>query len=395
MVVSAAKIAERLTSLIDRGLLDQTNKLSADLHSFYNTLKEFCQGHGGHLYLHLYERAVLEIPLSCADELTKYWDGFQEQFHGKAAMGFGFSMAEAAKAMQISMETGNIELYDIEGKYNEASKPRTLTQELPPNLFDPLNPPSEVPPKAAPNEFDVPKRPSPEEEAQAEAQLIQSMMGGPVSPPSGQAAPQGQPQGQPPQQVQPPRSLMEALSGRRDPTPETTQAPEQAEEKEGDEQDVKAKMDQAEEDAKQFNGQLASTIHTVKEQIPQIMGMAESNPKAFQQAMQMISKLLTLSRQRKVGKSEIEYFENLTKQMDNKLWSMFHGKMPVGTVMGGKKKVLVDGKAYWRSVKSGLVQDSKGTAISVKSSNLQAKPGTSTDVAPSGNPEAPKGNQAQ
>ena len=200
-----------------------------------------------------------------------------------------------------------------------------------------------------------------------------------------QQQPQAQQQQQQ-QQIRPPGNLMEALSGRRQPQPETTEAPEKAEGEEEDEQELEAKMKQAEEEATKFNSRLAGTIHTVKAQIPQIMGMAESNPKAFSQAMQMISKLLTLAKQKQVGKAEMDQYEDLRKAFNSALWRQFHGKFPVGTTIGGKKKVLVDGKAYWRSVKSGLVQDNKGSAISVASSNLQAKPNTSQQVQPSGKP---------
>ena len=136
VVVSAAKVADRLTTLIDRGLLDQCNKLSAELQSFYDILKSFCQMHGGHLYVHLYERAVLEIPLSCADELVQYWDDFQLKFSERAAMGYGFSMAEAVKAMKRSLRTGEIELYDLEGntEYQQEELPDPYPQELPPIL---------------------------------------------------------------------------------------------------------------------------------------------------------------------------------------------------------------------------------------------------------------------
>jgi hypothetical protein len=384
VVVSAGKVADRLRSLIDRGLLDQCNKLSTELQSFYDLLKSFCQMHGGHLYVHLYERAVLEIPLSCADELVQYWDDFQLKFSERAAMGYGFSMAEAVKAMKRSLRTGEIELYDLEGNtsYEPDALANPFPQELPPNLFDPNSPPPEVPKKVNPSHRDAPQRISPEEEAAGEQKLIQQMFGGDQQ--QQQQRPQAQQQQQ--QQIRPPGNLMEALSGRRQPVPETTEAPAQAENKEAEEQELETKMKQAEEEATKFNSRLAGTIHTVKAQIPQIMGMAESNPKAFSQAMQMISKLLTLARQKQVGKAEMDQYEDLRKAFNSALWRQFHGKFPIGTTLGGKKKVLVDGKSYWRSVKSGLVQDGKGAAISVASSNLQAKPNTSLQVQPSGKP---------
>jgi hypothetical protein len=48
-------------------------------------------------------------------------------------------------------------------------------------------------------------------------------------------------------------------------------------------------------------------------------------------------------------------------------------RFPVGTIRNRKKKVIVNGKAVWRSIISGQVRDSQGNAISIKSHNKQAE----------------------
>lgn len=72
------------------------------------------------------------------------------------------------------------------------------------------------------------------------------------------------------------------------------------------------------------------------------------------------------------------YFEELQKTF--RRWrahfkNKYHAKLPVGTTIRGRRKVLINGKQVWRSVKSGLMQDNQGQAISVRSQNFRSDTG--------------------
>jgi hypothetical protein len=86
--------------------------------------------------------------------------------------------------------------------------------------------------------------------------------------------------------------------------------------------------------------------------------------------MSLVQKLLTLAHKNK---------KNIAKRETEELTQLFNETLekrvilPVGTVKNRKKKVLVNGKARWRSMISGQVKDQAGQAISVKSSNAQSQ----------------------
>jgi hypothetical protein len=343
IVLSCRQIGDKLSKLIDRGMMTEANRLSQNLKSFYDEVESFAQNCGGHLHLHLYEKSVLELPSTRADQMVEFSEEFEKRFHYKLAMGIGLSMLEASEAAERSESTGEIELYGSELDEEAASKPK---EDKPlSNVFDPVQP--EEPDYALPEPQPAapPKSLSPEQAAQGNAALIQAMaqeLGFNPNPP--------QPPATPPSQAE--------VQGGAQQQPE----PEQKEE-----------VDEQESDP--VGDRLAQTLHTVHEKIPQIMALADKNPAAFKATMNMVNKLVAVAKQhqskKKVQKSK------LTKDQDVKKAAHVETPVPhaapIGTQFNGKKKVLVGGRARWRSMRSGQVKDQNGAPISVKEINAESE----------------------
>ena len=383
IILSADQVSDQLREYIDDGFLSDANKLSYELQSYQEKLKSFCQQCGGHMAVNLYDRSVMQIPLTAAEEVPNFISDYQEKFGNKLSVGIGLTFSEAAIALDESRKSGEIELYDRE----EALERAEQSFELPPNMFDPKyrkDQDSDIVPKA--NKVGKPKpimRPPHEQESQMEQQYLAG-----VAQTMGMAPPQQQQQ----QPQEEPRDLMEALHGQaipgRDVTDPTQTGQQSAEsgqsspsgDKESDDSEaVSQEVDAAEKEAEKFNKRLAQTLATVKQNIPQIMGLSESNPDAFNRAMKVIEKLIGVAHShKKVSKQEIfEEYEELEKAFRLRGHAHFLGRthriQPIGTVIGRRKKVLIDGKAVWRSIAAGQVKDSKGNSISVKSSNYLAE----------------------
>jgi hypothetical protein len=178
------------------------------------------------------------------------------------------------------------------------------------------------------------------------------------------------------QQQQPPGDLLETLNG----GPVEGHTPEQSEDEDEDDQsanpeeseqasELASAVDEAEKATS--DDKIAMTLDKIKSQIPQIMGLAEKDPKAFKQTMDMINKLLQVAHSREKGtkKSETRHLvEELVKAVNER--GKTHGiRFPVGTRLGRYRKVLIDGKEIWRQMASGQVQDNTGHAISIKEHN--------------------------
>jgi hypothetical protein len=387
IVLNNQAVTDRLRELIDHGQLGQANEYAYLLEAFITKIKSFVQNKGGSVVIALYERIVIQLSVNDAEEIPDIIKDYQDRFAGNVACGIGVTFAEAAKAAEKSVGTGQIELYDPSqdtptSVYQKKETPGGMVRDgfdIPGNLFDPLSP---VPKQPDPIENPIPPfigRPTADQEAQGDAQQVQILvqqLGG------GQQAAPGQDQEQPQQ----PQDLLEALNGGpvqghnsapKAPPESGESEPKSGKSKESkkdsdepDAKEVKEEVDEAEKDASKFNDQLADQLHNIKAQLPQIMALADSNPKAFSQAMNMISKLITVAKQRnKVSKSQKEECDELSKALNDRL----KAHLPIGTTLNRKKKVMVNGKATWRSMVSGQVKDASDSAISVRSSNLQAE----------------------
>lgn len=377
VVISASEAQSRLVELIDSGNLAEAVGFSSALNGLINKMKSFVQQYGGGMPIYLYERIVMQISTSTAEQLPMIIKGYSEALNNKIAVGIGLTMEEASRAAQTSRHTGNIELYDPESRYDyeevikSGMKPRRWKSNvvLPPNIFDPTVPDAE--PYASSVEETDSSIPTLEEALENEAKLVQAIQG----QIGGNQMQQQEQQEQ--QQQQQPRDLLESLNGGpvegHEPQVQS-QEPEAA--PENIENELTSEIEEAEEST--ADDKIAMQLDKIKGQIPQIMGLAQKDPKAFKQTMNMINKLIQLAhnRSRSTKKSETrERIEDLIKSINHRASgrpSAGGHRFPVGTRLGRYKKVLVEGKEKWREMSSGITKDKDGSPISIKESNEQA-----------------------
>lgn len=377
VVTDSQQISRRLNQLIDEGRLSDANELYYSVQSFLEKIKSFCQARGCSVLLAMPDRCIMQLSTTAAEELPQIAETYMESFGGKLAIGIGLQFYEASEAAKKSVYSGEIEMFDPdeESKVFKREAPNSLAEQssitLPPNMFDPDSPDNnEVEPPAKPKKKPAAvMRPPADHELRASQQMIGGVMQELGFPGMQQQQPE-------------PRDLMEALNGGpmqgyQPPEPEQQSGGSSASSSEGSEEEsLQSEVEQAEQEAEAFNGKLASMLANVKQQIPQIMGLAEKDPKAFKQALNVIQKLIAVAHQRKrvtkAQESEVEKLEKMFRRNQRGHIGGHHKRYPVGTRIGRRKKVLVDGKEVWRSMASGQVKDPQGKAVSVRSSNATA-----------------------
>lgn len=367
VVIAADGAADKLRQLVDSGNFAEAKKIDSDIKSISEKIKQLVQEKGGSLLISTYDRQVLDLPATVAEEMPLILSGYKNSFGSLIAAGIGLNLREASIAAKKSAFTGHIELFDPQDEsFKEITKTENLQLEdiiWEPNVFDRTHPkspkPEENQKEQAQNLKYVPG-PNAQQAMQLEAQMLQAtieQLNGPAN----------QVQQQMMQQQQQPQDLLEALNG--GPVPNRERPADQAQRKqaqaEGQQQEEQAQEDSQESDD---NDKLGSMLSMVQEKIPQLMNLAESNPETFKKVVGVVHKLLDLARTKKknsTNKSEvIDLAEELNKT--------FRIRYPVGTTKGRKKKVVINGKEVWRSMASGQVRDSQGQPISVRASNAES-----------------------
>ena len=382
VVISADEAHTRLVEFIDNGNLAEAVGYSSALNSLVDKMKKFVQQYGGNIPIHLYERIIMQVPSSAAEQLPAIISGYSEALNNKIAVGIGLTMHEASQAAKKSYYTGSIELFDpvdTEGEdfYKSGMNPRRWKSDviLPPNTFDPTIPDGE---RFIDETEEIQTGiPSLKEALQTETELIQAMAGQLGMNQMQESMKQAQQQQSPEQASQEqPRDLLEALNGGKVEGHE----PETEEEMPPKEQELAGELEEEIEEAEgtTADDKIAMQLDKIKNQIPQIMGLATSNPKAFKQTMDMINKLIQLAhnRSKATKKSETrEKLDELVKAFNKRLGSKpkTGGHVfPPGTRLGRWKKVMINGKETWRELSTGQVKDNTGEPLSVKEHNKQA-----------------------
>lgn len=352
VVISCQGVADAIRDAIDHGRFAEARSLSYKANGLSRKLASAVQERGGHLQMFTYDRQVMEVPSTVAEDMPQYLDPYVKDMPGMVAAGLGLTFREAVAAMKASEISGEIEMYDPEdarfegvSEYVKAEQP----YELPVNMFD-VTVPQEDP---KPNQEGFVSRPEIEEELQAQAALIQAIaqvMGG------------GQQAQQPPQPEA--RDLREALEG----GPVEGYQPQQPQGQEGQDKpqpkgEETEKEEMGSEGGSEVDSRLGTLLHSVKASLPQIMSLHDKNPAAYKAAMNLVQKLVAVAKERRVKKAE-----DITDELNKTI----HLRLPVGARKGNKRKVLVGGKEVWRQMGAGQVQDAQGQPISVKSHNRTA-----------------------
>jgi hypothetical protein len=374
VVMFSTQIADQIRKLLESGKFTEATTTNDLLKAFQEKISSEVQKSGGHLHVFLPEWMVIQITPSLAEQIPELVKSFNDQVGYSLATGIGLNFGEAVKAAKISEETGDIQLFE-----EDMSK----SLELPPNLFDYGDQSiANNDENTDAQEQTYTKGPDYKASLQLAAEQLQAIiqqLGGQAQQDAAQQVQQIQQQQAAQQQQQAqaqPRDLVDALHGEQvgDRNPYRAKSDDKdSDKKSSDKSDDDSDTEKDEEptddsDGDEVQQKLGGALLHIKEQIPQLMDLAEKNPDAFKQSMTLIQKLLSLTKQTKSGVEKSESQE-LTGSLNKRML------LPVGSTKNRKKKVLVNGKQVWRSMISGQVQDLSGQAISGKSSNANAEKG--------------------
>ena len=395
VAIFADIVRDRMVNAAMRGNFALANTMNNSIQGLLDEMKSLIQSHGGSMPFGCPDIIVMELPVNVAADLPNIINGFCQEVNGSLAVGIGLDYQEAAAAAMTSYDSGKIEMFSPNGlsqeniqKSNESRRILNPDVSLPANLFDPQQPDDEAYQEVIDEKsVKVPKRMSLQESLAAEGQYLQAindMLGiKQIQEAQQQAAQQQATQQQAAQQQAMPQQpqgnenddhssvntadLLGQLSGvpSKAATQENTGSDEQ---QQNATQEITQEVSEATEEAQQSHKEdLMQKLQAVKEQIPQIMALADKNPEAFKQTMATVQKLIASARQ--VQKSE--QLEKATVHSGPEAMSGI--RFPVGTRKGKYKKIVVNGKQVWRSMGSGAVLDDDGTEISVKEKNAQQK----------------------
>lgn len=382
VIINCQPIVNAMRDRLDHGAFSEINSLLSYLKSFEEKLSSMAQAVGGHVYVMLYERIVLEIPITLAEQVPDMVKELKSKLGPEISCGIGLDYDEANRACQISAGTGRIEMYGEDTQKNDEYAEPAF--ELPPNLFNPdmqhtVNNP--IPDRHVDQKAPV-LRPALEQELQMDAQYLQAigqtLGAGAAQEAQQQAAQQQQQAGGEGEEGEGPRDLLEALNG----GPVDGHQPEDEDEEgskeskgDSEEGETEEKGEEDGEESAEGDAKLASSLLNIRDRIPELIALQEKNPEAFKQSLAMIQKLIGLARSRKKSSTKKSEIDQINGKLDD-LTKKIAMKYPVGTRKGRKVKVIIDGKAVWRSMSAGRVSDSKGQPISVKSHNAAAESGS-------------------
>lgn len=416
VLVRATEVRDRFLDFVDAGNFKEAIDLQSSLNGMVSTLKSFVQQYGAGCPIACEDIVAMKIPVNLARNLESTLDLYLRDMPGMA-VGVGFNFFEAASACKRSKKTRKIELYAPSNgeplQRNEPQIHKLIDEDvvLPTNLFDPTTPTD--------NQYldqlkepEVISMPGFKEEIQSESEyikIIASQMGSPSDAEIQQAQAEAQQQqqmaqgsqGQVSQGGNPNAKSMLAALGKNPPKPndkdengedkeetgktlrdakkksskedgdsnkkdsKSSKDDEDSDESVENEEDLKEEIEDAEKEAKKDNNQaLYDQLDRIKSDLPQIMGLAQKDPKAFKQSMDMVNKLLDVAKKVSKGEIDLNNKEDLQK-------TKVELNLPVGSRKGMKKKVSVTGKPNtWRSMKSGQLKDEDdGSPISVREYN--------------------------
>ena len=366
ITIRAQQARQRMLKLLDSGNLAEALGKKSYLDGLVEKMKGFVQQYGGSMPIALYDCIIMQVPFNAAEQLPSITQGYQDALKNQISIGVGLTFAESTKACKLSSETGKIELFDPQsGEFLKAQSRRVLHPDvtLPANVFSP-NSPDDGYYQPDSLEDEVIIAPDADKAIEIETAYIEKLVAQ-MNPPQ-QEAPPGMPQEEgapPPEGEQGTMDLLRMMSqgeeegeaapeeGAPAPEGESTVPPEA-------EAEIQQEVDEAEQQAEQWNNdQLAQTLQGVSSKIPEIMAMADQNPDAFKQTMNMVNKLISAAKQRpkdaKKSEELIQAAKELTKAFERKRIQSGPGAgknthFPVGTRKRNYKKVLVDGKEVWR-----------------------------------------------
>jgi hypothetical protein len=393
-MIATDGVSDKIRDLVDSGYFAEAQDLDFHLKSITEKLKLLVGERGGSVKLSIYDRQVLELPITVAEELPLILAGYRQVFGSLMSVGMGLDLNEAAWAAKKSTFTNDIEMYDPKDEsYKDLKKALNIEDEVfnQPGIaqYDVTHPKSPKPDADAANVGKFVGGLNAQQQLEAENSMIQAtvqQLMGPANEMQQQMQQQQQQMAE--QQAQGngdgegPSSLLEAMSGekKKDKPDSSTKQKKESSKDDNDEDsedfddsnDDKSSKDDSDEDSTgdDSTDKIASLLANVQEKMPKLMELHDKNPEAFKKVVALVQKLVaSVKSKEKVSKSELA---NATEDLNK----MIKLRYPVGSVRNRKKKVIVNGKASWRSIASGQVKDTKGNAISVAAHNEKTDDGT-------------------
>lgn len=376
VLIITESVSDKIKNLVDSGSFAEAKDLDFNIQSLTQKVNALINEKGGSVSLSIYDRQVLELPITVAEELPLILVGYRQVFGSMMSVGIGLDLREASLAAQKSSLSNDIEMYDPKDEsYQGLSKTLEIEEEMfqpQPNLYDKGYPKPPAPDADATNVGKYRPSPNAQQQMQSENEIVQAtvqqLMG-----PANEMQQQAQQQQQQQQPGQGPTSILESLSGEKKPdAPKTNSKQKKADKNDDSDNDDDSSDDDSDDSAEEESSdKIGKLLSSVQEKLPQLMQLHDKNPEAFKKIVGLVHKLVDMAKKKKdVKKTEVS---NLTEDLNK----MIKLRFPVGTIRNRKKKVIVNGKATWRSVISGQVQDLAGNAVSVQSHNAKAKDGDS------------------
>jgi GNAT superfamily N-acetyltransferase len=327
-VISADKAAERVLQYMDSQDAGAARDLDFQLTSLISNIKTTLTDKGAHLHVVAMSRVVADLPEESADCLVPYIEQAKKVFRVPIAAGFGRSLAEAMAALSDSQRSGEIEVYGDQDTARRDTEARDKNEPVN-TMADPTTPQrAAMTPK--PDNQDVPSRPSVADTAKQAVGLAQMVLGVQPQPPPQPAPAQTQPQ--PAQAPNAPRkpSLRDLLRRPDEKKAEPAEAPKPQPQPPGPHE------------------KMSQTLEMIRGYLPNILGLASTNPKAFSQAMGLVSKIAAMSKAMGVAMpesittrlSKAKIYDLKTKRLVADLPSEVTPMERQYTVVEGKKKIV-------------------------------------------------------
>jgi hypothetical protein len=112
VIIATDGVSDKIRDLVDSGYFSEAKSIDIHLKAVSDKIQSLVNEKGGDIKISTYDRQVLELPISVAEELPLILAGYRQVFGSMMSVGMGLDMNEAALAVKKSTYTNDIEMYD-------------------------------------------------------------------------------------------------------------------------------------------------------------------------------------------------------------------------------------------------------------------------------------------
>lgn len=324
------RLEENEVQAEQNGDFNEVARLGYEAEALKDKFRSFVALKGGKIILSRPNKYVMQLPSQAMEEFEQIVTGYSTSIDQPIAVGIGFELDDATKALQKSIKTDTFEFYDAKDPFYLPKEEKLL---------------NEIADKQPTEEKQAPKSLTIEESVAGREEYLNALAGAQMDlMQSSMPSPQDQMAAQQQAQMQP--------------------APQEEAQKAEDKVELDASKSEVKPEDPRVK--IAGLLATIKMHMPEIVAMQSRSPEAFKSVMRVIDKML------KVAKSVKEDgFEILTKAKVKKKSRL---KLAIGTIKDGKIKVRdpATGKSRWRGIRTGMMPSVGGEVISTKVHNSQS-----------------------